>query len=847
MAATRSPLFARPPDQAAAPAPSSAPPVKKPPVKAKAKPVKDETKPGQTQAARGQAASSPKPAPAGKANATTGTRPNPPTRGQTTGALKPAPPGKAKATTGTRPTPPVGGQTASAPKLAPPAHTNAPGGAGKEQSVDALLSNPLAAAGATVADAIMKSVAAAVPFVGQGGESTDQAVEQFAQSAPLQNVRAEIARAGERSSASSRPADNRTLPILEAFLRMREAESPSDWAKDRAIEIRNGDPAHTGSNLAGLAVSLYSHGASLGALHELYSELWQEATGDHRVFARAMYEPLNVEITHVEGTVVKDWTEHAQAIRYDSLMAERTEFANRLLNGGMYFDAYDDKLRLFIDDAEIARRISEGTDRWAEHTPLEQQALKVQLLVAYATQTPSMEAGLTAVAAQRAYENSIQAVSNQMASKMTDNQLSEQIQRLNVQAPSDPTGVASDAAHALKGILHGRVYELEGDVRKLSVNQIESLADELDGEVADKTPLEQATLDLYRSVLSDLKTMVWDPQGREMTKARMLHDQYIAGNNDALDALEGNIVSALVMWATDDPRWAAIAGGAFDIAGAAAGEHNANAALRADIERSARPRVIDRVESHVGQIVSSEVPQLLYGSTSNVGPADLKTSWLGPRPAWTQDEIGRFSQHMTKFVDGRAEIGAYLREKDRGADNQILGGGVAGRTLGEYPAYLVRVGFADKPSEFGAAIFDGPTGREDATRFAHDWERDLIARGVEKERNWLGIPSTWMNSAGGAGGISMLSHVQVVKVKQNAVAEGQPRGVAYWRGVAAPQSDGGKRWWPEDRKITTAPGGGMQVMLDPKTKDSGQLEVIETLPLPVTGNPQRTQSGEIDN
>lgn len=47
--------------------------------------------------------------------------------------------------------------------------------------------------------------------------------------------------------------------------------------------------------------------------------------------------------------------------------------------------------------------------------------------------------------------------------------------------------------------------------------------------------------------------------------------------------------------------------------------------------------------------------------------------------------------------------------------------------------------------------------------------------------------------------------------------------------------------------ITTAPRGGMQVMLDPRTKDSGQLEVIEALPLPVTGNPQRTQPGEIDN
>jgi hypothetical protein len=104
-----------------------------------------------------------------------------------------------------------------------------------------------------------------------------------------------------------------------------------------------------------------------------------------------------------------------------------------------------------------------------------------------------------------------------------------------------------------------------------------------------------------------------------------------------------------------------------------------------------------------------------------------------------------------------------------------------------------------------------------------------------------------MNSDGSVGGISTSSHVQIVKVTQNAVSEGQPSGVAYWRGAAAPQPEGDKRWWPEDRVITTAPGGGMQVMLDPRTKDSGQLEVIEALPLPVTGNPQRAQSGEIDN
>jgi hypothetical protein len=744
---------------------------------------------------------------------------------------------------------------------------------------DAPLNNPFIAAGATLAGALANSLAAAVSFTGQPGDNAGQSdfqlvadgtdlgegqpgfedgvtdprlgqiatVEQFAKSAPLQSVRTEIAEANERRSMSSSPADDLALPILEAILRLREAQNPNDWAKNRANEVQIGDPAHTGSNLPGLAARLYSDGGSLDALNELSLELWRDATGDNRLLGRAMYKVLDADIARIKMEVAKDWTEHAKAISYDSLIAERTEIADRLAGGDRYFDAYDDKMRLSIHDAEIGSRISQAVDRWAEQTPLEQQALQVQVLAAVAARSPSMEAALTAVAVGQAFENSVRAVAERMAASLSMIELSERIQRLNDKAPSDPTGVTTAAASALYRILQARVeHEAEADVRGLSVEQIESLATQIrQVDWSDRTPLQEAYLDLYIEVLSDLNNLVWDREGQMKTKAQMLRDQRIAGNDAALEALTGNIASSFVMWATDDPRWAAIAGGAFDIAGAVAEAHNVNAALGADIERAARPAVVDQLESNVGRIILPEALRLSDGPITEGGSAGLKLSGSQQRPGWTREEIDRFAEHMPKFVDGRAEISAYLRDLDGASGNEAHGGGVADRTLGEYPAYLVRMGYADKPSEFGVAIFDGPRGLEDATKFARDWHRYLVERGVELERSSLAVPSVWKNKDGSPGGISTLSHVQIVEITQNATEEGQPRGVAYLHGPIAPQPEGGTRWWPEDRTITTLPGGGMQVMIDPKTKQGGQLRVIETLALPVTGNPQRTQSGEI--
>jgi hypothetical protein len=124
VAAARSPPVPAAPDQAAAPAPASVPPpvdkppVKKPPVKAPAKPVTDQTKPAQTQPRSGPATGSPKPAPAGKANVTAGTRPPRPAGGQAAGVPKPTLVGKANVTAGTRP--PGAGDAADTQGAGPP-------------------------------------------------------------------------------------------------------------------------------------------------------------------------------------------------------------------------------------------------------------------------------------------------------------------------------------------------------------------------------------------------------------------------------------------------------------------------------------------------------------------------------------------------------------------------------------------------------------------------------------------------------------------------------------------------------------------------------------------------------